>query len=381
LPSCLPQVVADVPPQALDVEVYSLPKVEDAYLAPEVLLHIAYEVVSQLDRVEGFQLLSLKEQSLRGFVGEQICSLQLVAAAGPSHAFEDDECSMPDEEDEDLAPVGDHDELTLEVLLHVAYEVVSQLDRAEVFRSLSIEELSLRDFLVEQIRSLRLVIEEQDDLAPSLAQEATALAHDSRHDQEYIVVASVGCYPSTVGHSSHAPLLGNGGQVVVLSNRSYDRAVVLSPPRLWLKPSWDACCSFGAGIPLLPPQDSVALSGRESGGVAQVVARSSLYSKLCMKVVKSVKVKPPEAALLVLLSFHFVLRRLRRFALQAAQHIRGSTLSSKSLCRSPRKSEGLRLESSPFSLVVGRAVFCELFLLATRVASMELLFRRELLPG
>jgi hypothetical protein len=39
--------------------------------------------------------------------------------------------------------------------------------------------------------------------------------------------------------------------VVILSNPSGGRAVVLSPPRLWL-------CSFGVGIPLLPPQHDVA---------------------------------------------------------------------------------------------------------------------------
>jgi hypothetical protein len=278
---------------------------------------------------------------------------------------------LPDEEDEALAPVGDDEDLTLEVLLHVAFEVISQLDRAEVFRSLSIKELSLCDFLVEQIRSLRLVVEEQDGPAPSLAQEAIALAHDTWHDQESSIVASVGHYPSTNGHSSHAPLLGNGEQVVVLSNPSCYRAVVLSLPRLPLKPSWDACCSFGADITLLPPQHSVALSDRDSDGVAQVVTRNSLDAKHHMKVVKSIKMKPPKVTLLGLQSFHFVLQRLRWFALQAAQRFRGSSPSSKSLCRPPRKLEAcllqivlrhawpvvLRLGSFPFSMVVGHAHF------------------------
>jgi hypothetical protein len=70
-----PLVVADVPSQALKDDVCSLLEVEDADLVPEVLLHIAYEVVSQLDRAEVFRLLSLKEQSLCGFLGEQIRSL------------------------------------------------------------------------------------------------------------------------------------------------------------------------------------------------------------------------------------------------------------------------------------------------------------------
>jgi hypothetical protein len=98
----------------------------------------------------------------------------LVTTAGSPQAFEDDDCSLPDEEDEDLAPEEENEDLTLEVLLHVAYEVVSKLDRVEEFRSLSLEEQSLRDFLVEQICSLRLVIEAKD------------------------------C-PAAVGQSSHAP--------------------------------------------------------------------------------------------------------------------------------------------------------------------------------
>jgi hypothetical protein len=64
-------------------------------------------------------------------------------------------------EDEHLSP---------EMRLHVAFEVVSQLDKGEDFRSLSPEELSLCDFLNERIRSLQLVVETQDD-APSLSQE------------------------------------------------------------------------------------------------------------------------------------------------------------------------------------------------------------------
>jgi hypothetical protein len=140
--------------------VFSLPEVDGEDLGPEVLLHIAYEVVSQLDMVEVFRSLSLEEQSLHDFLGEQICSLQLVAAAGSPQAFEDDGYSLPDEEDEDLVPVKEDRDLAPEVLLQVAYEVVSQLDMAEICRSLSLEEQYLRDFLVEQICSLRLVVEE-----------------------------------------------------------------------------------------------------------------------------------------------------------------------------------------------------------------------------
>jgi hypothetical protein len=67
-------------------------------------------------------------------------------------------CSQTKAEDEYLSP---------EVRLHITFEVVSQLDKVEVFRSLLSEEHSLHDL---QIRLLHLVVEAQDD-APSLSQE------------------------------------------------------------------------------------------------------------------------------------------------------------------------------------------------------------------
>jgi hypothetical protein len=70
---------------------------------------------------------------------------------------------------------------------------------------------------------------------------------------------------------------------------------------------------------------------------------SSLYAEHHMKVVKSMRMKPPEVAILGLLSFGVVLRRLRWFMLQAAQRFGGSSPSSKALCRSPRKMEGCLL--------------------------------------
>jgi hypothetical protein len=67
-------------------------------------------------------------------------------ATAPSLVLEDEACLPPQEEDEYLTP---------KVLLHIAYEVVSQLDNDEDFRQLSLEELSLiHDFLVAQIHSL-----------------------------------------------------------------------------------------------------------------------------------------------------------------------------------------------------------------------------------
>jgi hypothetical protein len=165
------------------------------------------------------------------------------------------------------------------------------------------------------------------------------------------------------------PPVRDGGQVVVLNNPSCDRAVVLSPPRLRLKLPWDASCSSGVGLPLLPPQHG--LFGRCSSGDAQVVARSSLYVVHHMKVVKSVKMKPHEVTLLVLMLFRVVFWRLRQFVLQVTKRFRGSSPNSKFLCMSPRKSEGfllqlvhrrarrivLRLRS--FLLVVGHIKFHE----------------------
>jgi hypothetical protein len=48
----------------LEDEVYPPSEVEDECLTPEVLLHIAYEVVSQLDQAEEFMLLLLEKCSL-----------------------------------------------------------------------------------------------------------------------------------------------------------------------------------------------------------------------------------------------------------------------------------------------------------------------------
>jgi hypothetical protein len=75
--------------------------------------------------------------------------------------------SQPEVEDECLTP---------EVRLHIALEVVTQLDKAEDFIRLSSEKLSLREFLVEQISSLLMVVEAQDD-APSWTHASVAPAH------------------------------------------------------------------------------------------------------------------------------------------------------------------------------------------------------------
>jgi hypothetical protein len=90
----------------------SLLQVVDEDLSPQFMLDIGYEVDSQLERDEVFRSLSLKEQSLRVFLGEQIHSLQMVMAADSVQVFEDDECLLPDEEDKDLALVGEDDDLS-----------------------------------------------------------------------------------------------------------------------------------------------------------------------------------------------------------------------------------------------------------------------------
>jgi hypothetical protein len=75
------------------------------------------------------------------FPEESVVSLTMI---------EDEVCLPPQEEDECLTPA---------VLLHIAYEVVSQLDNAADFRQLLLEKLSLRDFLVELMDSLQPVVE------------------------------------------------------------------------------------------------------------------------------------------------------------------------------------------------------------------------------
>jgi hypothetical protein len=75
------------------------------------------------------------------FPEESVVSLTMI---------EDEVCLPPQEEDECLTPA---------VLLHIAYEVVSQLDNAADFRQLLLEKLSFRDFLVELMDSLQPMVE------------------------------------------------------------------------------------------------------------------------------------------------------------------------------------------------------------------------------
>jgi hypothetical protein len=70
--------------------------------------------------------------------------------------------------------------LTPQLLLHIAFEVISQLDKGEDSRWLQPEELSLWDFLVEQIQSLQLAVVEQG-IAPSLPKASIALKAPCLH--------------------------------------------------------------------------------------------------------------------------------------------------------------------------------------------------------
>jgi hypothetical protein len=140
--------------------------------------------------------------------------------------------------------------------LHIAFELISKLDKTEESRWLSLQELSLHDFLVEQIRSLQLVVEEQG-IAKSLSQASIASAQDPLPSQP--IVASVGRWLGVVAQISLASPVRDGGQVLDLSVfPSCGRDVMLSPP-------WQRCTTLldelgenpcGAQSPM-PPQISV----------------------------------------------------------------------------------------------------------------------------
>jgi hypothetical protein len=138
-----------------------------------------------------------------------------VVSTVPSPVLENEACLLPEEEDECLA---------IEILLHIAYEVVSQLDNAEDFIQLSLEEHSLRYFLVEQIHSLQVVIEAQEDFVPPLAQDIVVVV-DSTQDPwaSQSDVASFGCCSGT--------LMRVVGQVDWGGPSSCSREVILSPLR------------------------------------------------------------------------------------------------------------------------------------------------------
>jgi hypothetical protein len=102
--------------------------------------------------------------------------------------------------------------------------VVSQLDNAEDFRHLSLEELSLQDFLVQQIHSLQPVVEAQEDFASPLAQDS--------------VVSAQALWPS-FGHLSGASAHVDRQVDVDWCGPSSDsKEVMLSPPWHGPKPPW-----------------------------------------------------------------------------------------------------------------------------------------------
>jgi hypothetical protein len=53
-------------------------EMDEEYLTPKVLLHIAFKVISQLGKAKECRCLSPKELFVRDFLFEQIRSLQLV---------------------------------------------------------------------------------------------------------------------------------------------------------------------------------------------------------------------------------------------------------------------------------------------------------------
>jgi hypothetical protein len=108
-------------------------------------------------------------------------------------AISDDELCSPSDLDDDR--------LSSEVLLHIAYEVVSQLDRAEDFWLLSPDKQDLCDFLEDHITSLQLVVEVaslQDTAAPSVVPDSLVLVQDSSPTQLGASSAMLRCQHSVL---------------------------------------------------------------------------------------------------------------------------------------------------------------------------------------
>ncbi|TVU44407.1 hypothetical protein EJB05_03847, partial [Eragrostis curvula] len=176
----------------------------DCLPTPEIQLEIAIEVVYRLDMAEERRSLSLQEQSLREFLLDQIANLQEAVGAHDDEIPPDQEFSPDDHEDAivvessaaavgslqgressatsttqevttpDPAAGGNSQSsssssdclLTPEIQLEIAIEVVYRLDMAEETRSLSLQEQSLREFLLDQIANLQEVVGAHDDKIP-----------------------------------------------------------------------------------------------------------------------------------------------------------------------------------------------------------------------
>jgi hypothetical protein len=104
------------------------------------------------------------------------------------------------------------------------------------------------------------------------------------------------------------PRVRDGGQVVdlsVLSSGGWD--AMLSPPWQRCKPPWDALGEIPCGALLpVPPPIIVPSFGRYSYGVRsnskiEVCVKISGVVVGCMKVIKSIKMKPPEVTALEML--------------------------------------------------------------------------------
>jgi hypothetical protein len=102
--------------------------------------YIALKVGAQLDKAEVFRWLLPEELSLRKFLVEQIKSLQMVVEAQDVASSSAQAPMSPAQASVALTLVQSEVEdecLKAEVLLHIAFEVISQLDKVTEFRWLS----------------------------------------------------------------------------------------------------------------------------------------------------------------------------------------------------------------------------------------------------
>jgi hypothetical protein len=172
----------DVPPPTVPVpavgDACPEPSVEDTLPTPEIRLHITINVVSWLNVTEVARSLSIEELSLREFLLNQIISLQeLLELSLMPRCIEElldrELATSPPSAEDILSPPtveakvvegrpvvvvdaypepSEVDSLpTLEIRLHIIINVVSHLNMTLEAMSLSVEELSLREFLLNQI--------------------------------------------------------------------------------------------------------------------------------------------------------------------------------------------------------------------------------------
>jgi hypothetical protein len=162
------------------------PSTEDTLPTSEIQQRIAINVVSQLDAMEQARSLLIEEQSLREFLLDQILSLQALLEPKPmprcveelldrglvtSPPLAKDILSPPVVEGKGMKwcsvvvmdaypePSAVGSLLTPKIRLHITINVVSRLNAAEEARSLSVEELSLHEFLLDEILIFQELLE------------------------------------------------------------------------------------------------------------------------------------------------------------------------------------------------------------------------------